>query len=366
MRLSYELTSEMFMKFYLESILRRYLQLLKESVHRKRYAVYGVTVDLVTNSNIILHEIYKDYSYFNIPPSLTQPNISLYAFSVSKKEETIMKIPERAILISRSPGFDLYKCESLYFMKARESDTIGAINQNGNLFVGVDFDLPIFYEMLRNTFEACIFKKLENKRIHSLHASVVARDKNFGIVFPASMFGGKTTTFLCCLKAGLKYLADDVCLIQRNDSKMRVLAFPTRPGVDRNFIRCFPELQFLLERKPFAYSTGVRKWFFHIEEVFPNSMIDMCEPHTLIFPCLWWSDESKIEKMKKSEAMQELYRILREPSFLRFGVFNRRTREEKFKLGVSLVDSMNCYKLYLGRKPENLIEILTDFLSVSG
>jgi len=325
-----------------------------------RYAVHGVIIDLATNSPMILEDVRADYSYFRIAVSKAKPDIRIYAFVRGAKQKSLISVSDGAVLFSRSLGFDIYRFGEFYFVKSKTSDAVGVLDDEGNLFVGIGTESSAFSELLHNIFEACLISRLERKGIHRLHASAVAKDKSFGILFPASMLGGKTTTFLCCIKAGLKYLTDDTCLIQRNDSKPNALAFPTRVGVDQDFIQRFPDLRFLLEEEPFTYSTGIKKWFLNVKETFTNSILDECEPRLLIFPRLWWSEKSKIEKISKGDAMQELIRIFLEPSFLRLGSSISSIRAEKFELSSLLVDSTDCYKLYIGRKPEILTKTLAE------
>lgn len=348
------------MKLCLDSVVENYLRSLEEKMFTDRYAVHGIIIDLATNSTMILQDIRADYSYFRTAMSKVKPDIRLYAFMRGAKKKSLISVSDGAVLCSRSLGFDIYRFREFYFMKSKTSDAVGVLDNTGNLFVGIGTETSAFCELLHNIFETCLISRLERKGIHRLHASAVAKNKSFGILFPASMFGGKTTAFLCCLKAGLKYLTDDTCLIQRNDSKLKTLAFPTRVGVDQDFVQRFPDLRFLLEEKPFTYSTGIRKWFLDIKKTFTNSILDACEPRLLIFPRLWWSEKSKIEKISKSDAMQQLTRIFLEPSFLRLAPSSSSIRAEKFELSSLLVDSTDCYKLYIGRKTEILTKTLAE------
>lgn len=349
------------MKLCLDSVVESYLRSSGEKMLMDRYAVHGTIIDLATNSTMILRDIRADYSYFRTAMSEVKPDNRLYAFVLGTKKKSLISVSDGAVLFSRSLGFDIYRFEELYFVKSKVSDAAGVLDDEGNLFVGIGTESSAFSELLHNIFEACLISRLERKGIHRLHASAVAKDKSFGILFPASMLGGKTTTFLCCIKAGLKYLTDDICLIQRNDSKLNALAFPTRVGVDQDFIQRFPDLRFLLEGEPFTYSTGIKKWFLNVKEAFTNSILEECEPRLLIFPRLWWSEKSKIEKISKGDAMQELIRIFLEPSFLKFGSSISSIRTEKFELSSLLVDSTGCYRLHIGRKPELLTKTLVEF-----
>lgn len=348
------------MKLCLDSVVKSYLRSLGEEMYRDRYTFHGITIDLATNSLMILQDIRADYNYFRTAMSKVQPDIRLYAFMRGAKKKSLISVSDGAVLFSRSLGFDIYRFGEFYFVKSKVSDAVGVLDNTGNLFVGIGTETSAFFELLHNIFETCLISRLERKGIHRLHASAVAKDESFGILFPASMLGGKTTAFLCCLKTGLKYLTDDTCLIQRNGSKIKALAFPTRVGVDQDFVQRFSDLKFLLEGEPFTYSTGIRKWFLDVKKIFTNSILDTCEPRLLIFPRLWWSEKSKIEKINKSDAMQESTRIFLESSFLRLAPSSSSTRTEKFDLSSLLVDSTDCYKLYIGRKTEVLTRMLAE------
>lgn len=349
------------MRLHLDSVVERCLRSSGEAIYTDRYNVHGVIIDFATNSPRILQDIRADYNYFRTTTSKVQLGIRLYAFMSGVKKKSLVSVSDGALLYSRSLGFDIYRFGQFHFIKSKVSDAIGVVNDEGNLFVGIGTEFPAFCELLHNVFEACLISGLERKGIHRLHASAVARDKSFGILFPASMFGGKTTAFLCCLKMGLDYLTDDTCLIQRNDSNLQALAFPTRVGVDQDFIQRFPDLRFLLETEPFTYSSGIKKWILDVEKTFTNSILDACKPRLLLFPRLWWSEKSKMEKMKKDDAAQELTRIFLESGFLRLASHsNSSTKAEKFKLSSLLVDSTDCYELYIGRKPENVTRTLAE------
>lgn len=350
------------MRLCLDSVVESYLRSLGEEMYMDRYAVHGIIIDLATNSPMILQDIRADYSYFHTDMSKVKPDIRLYAFMLGAKKKSLVSVSDGSVLFCRSLGFDIYRSGELDFVKSKVSDAVGVLDDTGNLFVGIGTETSAFCELLHNIFEACLMSRLERRGIHRLHASAVAKDESFGILFPASMLGGKTTAFLCCLKAGLKYLTDDTCLIQRDSSRVKALAFPTRIGVDQDFIKRFPDLEFLLKEQPFTYSTGVKKWFLDVKRTFANPILDACEPRLLIFPRLWWSEKSKIEKMNKNDAMQQLARIFLEPSFLRLGSSINSIKAEKFELSSLLVDSTDCYKLYIGRQPEILMKVIAELV----
>lgn len=345
------------MTAFIDSFVARVINELEACLIRDRYVVHGVSVDLVTDSETIRNDLREDYAYFCSTGSpSSEPNVQLYAFTSCSER---IQIPDGAVLCSRSPGFDLYLSGDHYFLKSKETHVCGIIDLTGTIFVAYGSQSPIFCELMHNAFESCAFKNLEKMGVHRLHASAVADDSDAGILFPAVTLGGKTTAFFCALKAGLKYLTDDACLVKREGSRMKVTAFPSRLGADRDLIRRFPEIAPLLKRRPFTYSTGVKKWLFSVEEFFPDSLLPDCEPRILLFPRLWWSENSKLENMKKVEAAQELTRIFLEPAFLRFDL-SRETRIEKFDLSSDIAGSTDCHRLYMGRNPQKVIEILYD------
>ncbi len=129
------------------------------------------------------------------------------------------------------------------------------------------FTLPLVELMKRNGFFC----------VHA--AGLVADDAPVIIAGPSG--SGKTTLTLALLRAGFRFLSDDMLFLRRDDNGLTILSFPDELDVTPSTARLFPELRDLAEREP---EPGWPKHRLRAEEAFAAEVVAEARPGVLVIP----------------------------------------------------------------------------------
>ncbi len=178
---------------------------------------------------------------------------------------------------------------------------------------------------------------LRSKGSFLMHAATVAAEGK-GVVIPAYTGSGKTTLAIALCKGGFSFLSDDRSILRLDEGGIQVLAFPEGVDVTEQTISFFPELKTLT---PDAFTAGLRKKKFWIEDLFPCKVVNQCIPQLLLFPTVTKAKKSFLEPLTKIQAIGEIL-----PHSL--VVMDKETAEQHFKALCQLVESADCYRIHFG------------------
>lgn len=186
-------------------------------------------------------------------------------------------------------------------------------------------------------FTILFLEFLKRNKLYSLHAAGLCVDGK-GLLLAGSSGAGKSTLTLSLLRAGFKFLGDDMVFLSCDGADLRVLAFPDQTDVTDETAGFFPELRYLLDSpKPPA-------WFkrsIFAEQVYGVDVVWECEPAALIFPKISASQKSVLKPVSTDQAFLELASnvLLTEPD----------TTQSHFNILAELATKTECYILEAGR-----------------
>ncbi|HCV42803.1 MAG TPA: hypothetical protein DGH68_04925, partial [Bacteroidetes bacterium] len=179
-----------------------------------------------------------------------------------------------------------------------------------------------------------------------LHAGAVSKNHR-AVILCGNANSGKTTLTLGLVRAGFKFLTDEVALID-HDSSM-VLPFPRALGIRKKTAEMFPEM----ERRVFGHPTqalsGDEKLLIDAEQMYPGCLGDACMPSMLLF-LEGFASRTQLESLPKSEAV------------LKCLSFAHTAEGDVFKSMMTtsgIIERLRCYHLTLGPVDE-VVQILSD------
>ena len=293
----------------------------------------GSTLEFNTNSSLISEAGQQVLKPFTNIPAVESPDMALSIFSVGKEQDIPFKIPASAKRLGPDLLLDgndqlIYDFErSLIFVDLVKCTAIGFVVRPESLSE----------DLLSGVAIISLLRLLRTKGFYRVHAGAVAMD-GLGVLLPGAANNGKTTTLINLVRSGFKFISDDKPLLRKNGKGLEILAFVDRVYATEATIRFFPELHFLL-----GQDHEFPKKSFLVDEVYPNSVIDKCEPRLLIFPEITPSDQSILTPVSKAESLRRLI-----PCSLEV-VGPRQLARIQLQTLVRLIESTRPYLLHLGR-----------------
>jgi hypothetical protein len=144
--------------------------------------------------------------------------------------------------------------------------------------------------------------------LFELHSgAVVEPQTGRGVLFAGASGSGKSTLTLQLVANGWRYLTDDVLFLKPAGGAVK--AYPLR--------RTFAVTQSTVAasgkrvRDVFAgndWFEGLKKSFMP-HEIFPETFLPECEPHSIFFPTITEEDQSVVRPLTRSETMIQLIKL---------------------------------------------------------
>lgn len=178
---------------------------------------------------------------------------------------------------------------------------------------------------------------LKRNKLYSLHAAGLCVGRK-GLLLAGSSGAGKSTLALALLRAGFKFLGDDMVFLSCAGSDLRVLAFPDHTNVTDETARFFPELHYLLD-SPKDSAWGKRSIL--AERVYGADVVWECMPGALILPKISDKKKSVLKPVVPHQAFMELASnvLLTEAN----------STQSHLNILAKLVEETDCYSLETGR-----------------
>jgi hypothetical protein len=169
---------------------------------------------------------------------------------------------------------------------------------------------------------------------HVMHAGVVAWGEK-ALLLCGETNRGKTTLTLGLVRAGWKFLSDEIAFIDL--ARCSVAPFPRAIGMRENSIRMFPEVkqEALTETKSLG---GEAKWLVDVERVFRGS-VGQESPITAIVLLDGFSDSPILTPVSASEAMFACMKV------------THSAEDDPMKVMLNVADVVNrahCFRLKAG------------------
>ncbi len=184
--------------------------------------IHGKTIRILSYNEHILEEIQRDFSFFlsgeNKSPDFI---IRVYLASIPRKKFPVF------YLLMKTPYFICYEIGTVKHAYYSFNDYV-RYDYKKNFAEVYSKDLSRLHELVYAVLRSKIGELMEEMGFCRIHALAFSYQKK-GVLFIASMKGGKTTLALNLLKAfPIKLLSDDTPLL---DSQCRIYPFPLRIGI---------------------------------------------------------------------------------------------------------------------------------------
>lgn len=112
-----------------------------------------------------------------------------------------------------------------------------------------------------------------------IHAGAVAFDDQAGALLVGSPGSGKSTLVLSCMKEGMHLLADDVLFIAKDDSTVKIYAFPEDIGVREGSFGLLKHYDFMET----VAKDSRQKAFVDVQRYFQGQVVSSCPARVLLF-----------------------------------------------------------------------------------
>lgn len=183
--------------------------------------------------------------------------------------------------------------------------------------------------------------------MYPIHACAVARNGH-ALLFPAKTQGGKTTTTLYLLSHGFQFLSDDMPLLSHTaENRYDVLCFP---GMFRIRAPSWELLSNSLSRPE------ANRVFYAAEEFFSQSIVNKALLRAIIFPEIKSQSKVIIERLNNPTATLALLAH----TFLSTDID---MAKEQFQLLTKLIETTECYRLFITSDLSRILPPLNQLLS---
>jgi len=328
------------------------------SLITESFLLHGLTLNVTSNSTIIMNPILNLLHYFRSSVVTPDPSIHfhllhypisefLYFQSIHKEGHLLFDSEkEDELHLSRELGVKLkYLSWKEFYVADFESAGVLILNLFGGKGMGM-FPDPASIRpriMANYIFLVGLSELLRSKDLFLIHAAALAKDGK-GVLIPGFTRSGKTTLSIALLRGGFQFLSDDRPFLKKNEDGFELLAFPEALDVTEQTLSFFPELRRSLNH---IFNSERYKKEFSVDKVYPNAILNACCPKILLFPNIVDKEISQIKPLSKIEAIEKLL-----PHSLL--VFEEKAAEKQFQFLCQFVEEMDCYCLDFGR---DLLEV---------
>lgn len=187
---------------------------------------------------------------------------------------------------------------------------------------------------------------MKRKGLFCVHAAGLVTDDH-ALIIAGPSGSGKTTLTIALLRAGFRFLSDDMLFLRRADTGVTVLGFPDELDVTRSTARLFPEFRELADLEP---EPGWSKHRIRAENALTVEVVDEAVPGLLVFPERVPGHPSELSAFKPDHALVELAPnvLLTEPS----------AAQRHLDALAELVQASACYRLRVGDDLEAIPALL--------
>ncbi len=199
---------------------------------------------------------------------------------------------------------------------------------------------------------------LKRQRLYSLHSAALYSN-GVGYLVSGESGSGKTTTSLCMVSEGFKYVSDDALLLEETNGDIMAHSMFNTFNIDRDLAEHFP---CVVKEEDIPIKKGA-KVSVNISEIFPDSFIPYLRPDVIIFPRITSDRKSQVYPI----GQMEVYARLLQQTVL--AVDNDVSRNQ-LKAIERLVKQTQGFDLLSGRdiyeNPKRFISLIRDINGQNG
>jgi hypothetical protein len=192
-----------------------------------------------------------------------------------------------------------------------------------------------------------------DRSLQMIHAGAIGDSKG-GVLLAGRSGSGKSTTALACLAGGLKYAADDYCLVEPGE-RSHLHSLYLSGVANARTADLVPTLRHVLLSAPTMPGQDSAKHLIFSDEIAPSSVTLGFPLRAILVPRITGGDTSRLEPLSAAECLRALA-----PSTL-FQLPGQRA--EGLARLASLVRSIPAWTLCLGNDPRGAVDVITNLLA---
>jgi len=282
--------------------------MLIKNLKSQYFTVYGVVIELRTNSRMLLQEMRRYYRAYMLKEKkkIQRPGGSITVIETQRIPEDLL--PEKAIC-------DFSVLSYATHISADDNNQV-FMQEKGKYFVHIDHTSNRIEYFTKSAEDALLQIKfsikilfnilLEEKGIFPIHCSGAVGSSGI-ILFCGHTHSGKTTALLNSLKHGYRLFSEDRVLFS---PRRELLPFSTASRIDKNILSRFPDLkkEFKIAANAPRYFKKTKGWYIDLENLFPahKEAFNLDGGVNLVFLNFHNSSESCCRKIGKREAAARL------------------------------------------------------------
>lgn len=317
------------------------------------FNVHGVITRVMTNSPTVIRAVASFLQAFSGDTGGDPPDIQIYLFAVDSLTDGHAPIPRDADALYDWGTLKVFHSGSLRYLKADEGARVMADLEQKMAAGFFRADPHGFDWMLTHmVFYPLWAQLMKESGLFPFHASGLVREGK-GYLFPGRSGSGKSTLALRLVQKGFGLLSDDTVFLRMNDSDgVDALGFPEEVNVSRQTMELLPELS---EVKNITVNDYRDKSSFCVEDLYPGCLSDRSLPVALIFPEIANAEETILETVSPTEALE---------LSIRFGYFflDPSTTARHLEILSRLAMQTDSYRLRCGRDQADLERVLNTIL----
>lgn len=307
------------------------------------FNVHGVRTKVLTNSDAFHNAVAKLLQPF-LEPEKGDPDIVFYLFLVDSLDETMSHIPVSAEMLYDWDAIKIYYHGANRYLRVANRARVTADLEKGVAAGFASDDILQSDWLVTNLFFYPLWgQMLKVNGLFPIHAAGLAKAGKASL-FLGRSGSGKSTLSLNMVRAGFGLLSDDTVFIRDRSGEVEVLSFPEEINIREETLELLPELSRV---RKLNVNELRQKSSFHIEELYPNCIVDSAIPVIMVFPEISDIESTSFVPMAGTEALSES---------LRYGYFflDPSTSERHFRLMSLLANQVDSYRLYSGSDQKQL------------
>ncbi len=322
--------------------------LVSNDLYNFTFDVHGAVLSFSTNSYKFMQEARKDFGSYETQTDVeSEGNMRI----IETDKKFPLKIPEYAIRYAFLQGASISTIDDQLFLEEEEKRIL-KVDFKKNQILGYfnpNWEFSMLFP-LRYLLKWMLIKTLERSGIAYIHGSGVEKN-GLSKLFIGPSGHGKTHTLVTLLLQDHKLVTDDTIFLKNKT----VLPFYTRSTISKNMLNKFPILKKgLNDKSTFIPGTG---WFINIGSIFPIQK-KVVQPSKLYYIYVWNAEETKIEMVSKKEMLSRLLHVYQSEldNSIWFNYKKDEAMKNIFANYHTLVENADCYKIYAGSDPSDLLK----------
>ncbi len=327
-----------------------------ESQIKRYYCIHALPLKIVSDQKNFWRFLDRVFGYFLTPPSLSTPkavSVNFYGIPAEHDAHFYNTTTEEDLPAPNIPHVHGYVSDQCMLYRYAHKGTffVDPIGGHHGGYITTPYSNTELRRMFRSVVLPVLFNLLRMQGLFPIHAAAAAAGDR-GIVITGESGRGKTTLLLHLLHIGCHYMADDILLLRAKTPGLEILSVPMHVRITPQTADMFAEFRSLCHHS-MADEQG--KYAVDILTHYHQPPALTARPACLLFPEISSDQATRIQRMSAKEVVMPW---MHENTFASKTRFSR----DNFAILSQLIQTVPCYKVWLGRHMTSLSHQLEHIL----